>query len=221
MNKTIEGVACVVYPESCDINNVYEYIFPNFPCALGPLHDRDIKPDGSLKKPHYHLMFKGKLSEKNKTYIGKILGVKYFENIYDFVEYYYYLYHFSFRKNEWLPNKASYWKIDIKTSDSFTLDVVSEKLPIEVLKEYAISFQEISDFSDFVFTEKPELINEFLKHFYFFDRYINSNRYRDDNKLFHTYNKIIQEQREEIKKLTNQVEKLNNKDILCGFVLEK
>lgn len=199
MNKIIQGMACVVYPESCDIDNIYDYIFPNFPCALSPLHNRDLKPDGDYKKPHYHLLFKGKLTEKNKTYIGKILNVKYFENIYDFTEYYHYLYHFSFRKNEWIFNKAAYWKIDIKHSDSFNLDDSDNIKPLEELKNLCDSFYEISDFSDFIFSDRPELVDEFLKHFHFFDRYINSKRYRHDNVVFHTYQQIINDLRDEIK----------------------
>lgn len=49
--------ACVVYPESMPKN--FEEIIQKWglPIALSPLHDKDINPDGTEKKPHYHIIF--------------------------------------------------------------------------------------------------------------------------------------------------------------------
>lgn len=48
--------AFVVYPESLPSN--YEEIIINtgLPMAFSPLHDKDINPDGTEKKPHYHVV---------------------------------------------------------------------------------------------------------------------------------------------------------------------
>lgn len=49
--------ASVLYPESLPKN--YEEIIQKWglPIALSPLHDKDIDPDGSIKKEHYHIIF--------------------------------------------------------------------------------------------------------------------------------------------------------------------
>lgn len=48
--------AFVVYPDSMPDN--YEEIITEtgLPMAFSPLHDKDINPDGSPKKPHYHVI---------------------------------------------------------------------------------------------------------------------------------------------------------------------
>lgn len=51
------GWASLLYKESCvtDIENALLAL--KIPCALSPLHDRDIHDDtGEVKKPHYHLL---------------------------------------------------------------------------------------------------------------------------------------------------------------------
>lgn len=48
--------AFVVYPESLPGN--YEEIISNLglPMAFSPLHDKDVNPDGTVKKAHYHVI---------------------------------------------------------------------------------------------------------------------------------------------------------------------
>ncbi len=48
--------AFVLYPESLPAN--YEEIIfeTGLPMAFSPLHDKDLNPDGSPKKPHYHVI---------------------------------------------------------------------------------------------------------------------------------------------------------------------
>ena len=48
--------AFVIYPDSLPSN--WEEIILNtgLPMAISPLHDKDINPDGTEKKPHYHVI---------------------------------------------------------------------------------------------------------------------------------------------------------------------
>lgn len=124
MNKTIQGAGHVFYPDSCPIENIIEYVLPIYPCAISPIHDKDKNKDGSLKKAHYHLLFQGKLTEKDKKYISKFTGINYYESIYDFLNAYGYLYHYNIRENIWYSNKTAYWKIDIKYSERWSDDYV-------------------------------------------------------------------------------------------------
>ena len=48
--------AFVVYPESLP-NNWQDIIYETgLPMAFSPLHDKDVNPDGTPKKPHYHVV---------------------------------------------------------------------------------------------------------------------------------------------------------------------
>lgn len=48
--------AFVMYPESMP-ENWREILFEiGLPCAISPLHDKDTNPDGTPKKPHYHVI---------------------------------------------------------------------------------------------------------------------------------------------------------------------
>lgn len=48
--------ATIIYPESAPKN--WQEILENkrIPCFVSPLHDKDINPDGSPKKAHYHIL---------------------------------------------------------------------------------------------------------------------------------------------------------------------
>lgn len=52
--------AYMVYPDSMDINDIISRLSQSatghLSFLLSPLHDRDLKEDGSYKKAHYHLM---------------------------------------------------------------------------------------------------------------------------------------------------------------------
>ena len=70
MNKKGRAWAFIIYPDSMPSN--YEEIITNIglPLAMSPLHDSDINPDGSPKKPHYHCI----VYYENTTTYNKILS---------------------------------------------------------------------------------------------------------------------------------------------------
>lgn len=157
MNKTIQGVGHIFYPESCPVENIIEYVFPNYPCAISPIHNRDKDRNGKLKKAHYHLLFQGKLTEKDKKYISKFTGIAYFENIYSFYDAYLYLYHWN-RKTDWfIPNKAQYWSADIiyseRWSDDYTDRTIDNSSDITIRDIFNIirvnSITEIKELYDY------------------------------------------------------------------------
>ena len=46
----------LIYPDSAP-KNWYELLEElHLPTCVSPLHDRDVNPDGEIKKPHYHVM---------------------------------------------------------------------------------------------------------------------------------------------------------------------
>lgn len=54
--KRFRNYATIVYPESAPEG--WEEVLSSYhiPAFISPLHDKDKLPDGSLKKPHYHVM---------------------------------------------------------------------------------------------------------------------------------------------------------------------
>lgn len=55
--KEARNFNAIIYPDSLgdrDIKESCEKL--GVPCALSPLHDRDVKDDGCIKKAHYHLL---------------------------------------------------------------------------------------------------------------------------------------------------------------------
>lgn len=73
----------VFYPESAPAD--FEQIIRDWhiKCFLSPLHESDINPDGTQKKPHYHLllMFSGKKSvDQVQEFSDELSGVKVLEH---------------------------------------------------------------------------------------------------------------------------------------------
>ena len=70
--------ATVLYLESA-VENWRDILEQQFvPCFISPYHDKDINADGSIKKPHFHIiiMFEGvKSIEQAKAIFDKIGGV--------------------------------------------------------------------------------------------------------------------------------------------------
>ena len=70
--------ACVVYPQSAPADWLDSVAQWAVPCAVSPLHDKDVNPDGTPKKAHYHLMvyWEGKKSEEGaKELFDQVRGV--------------------------------------------------------------------------------------------------------------------------------------------------
>lgn len=68
----------LVYPESAKENWKEILAEECIPCFISPLHDRDVNPDGEVKKAHYHVMFmfdSVKTLEQAKEIVELIGGV--------------------------------------------------------------------------------------------------------------------------------------------------
>lgn len=108
--------ATILYPESsiADIDTALQELM--VPCALSPLHDRDVQEDtGGLKKPHYHLVlhYSSLKSQKQVQADIKPLGAVGYERIRDLGAYVRYLVHFD------SPDKVQYDAAEIKAFNGF------------------------------------------------------------------------------------------------------
>lgn len=68
--------ATVVYPESAPDNWMDVIRESKIPCLISPLHDKDVNPDGTPKKPHRHVLacLEGKKSKDQMTEFFKSFG---------------------------------------------------------------------------------------------------------------------------------------------------
>lgn len=141
----------IVYPESAPENWKSELIDLHVPLIISPLHNKDKKEDGSLKKPHFHclLLFPSKksysqakeLTDQLHAPIPKKVAsvpglVRYFAHLDD-------------------PQKAQYDPQEIQSfcgADASTYLTMTEKDRHEVLKEltgYILS-KHLTSFSEVV-----------------------------------------------------------------------
>lgn len=173
--------AFVAYPESLPKNWQEILTQTGLPIAISPLHDKDENPDGTKKKPHYHiiLIYSGPTSFSVVQTLTQKLNAPAPIPLEAVRGYYRYLTH---KDN---PEKKQYDEKDIKTLNDFAiLDFVEIKksevikikkdLQILILKE---CFVEYADFMDFVLTELTDAEYDVASsHTYFFDKYICSRR---------------------------------------------
>ena len=102
--------AFVVYPESAPPNWLEILSESHCPAFVSPLHDKDINPDGELKKPHYHVMliFDGVKTLEQVQAVRDAVGGIGWEKIGSQRGYIRYLCHLD------NPEKAQYCKEDVK-----------------------------------------------------------------------------------------------------------
>lgn len=70
----VRGWACIVYPESAPANWVDRLNEAHIQTLISPLHDQDVTAEGTLKKPHYHVLAmydKPVRDTAAKTYFGR------------------------------------------------------------------------------------------------------------------------------------------------------
>lgn len=171
--KTARIFGTVLYPENIeDIDKCCSKL--GIPCSLSPLHDSDIKDDGSgeLKKPHYHLVvyFKGKTTPYNfYTALVGAFGEKAFStfeighDLGALVAYHIHL-------ND--PEKAQYNFNDIKDFNGFSSLKYIEESSGDTVSNFN-KLMDIVDENNFLF------LNEFLKYLRFNEPVLYSSVIRD------------------------------------------
>ena len=144
------------YPDS--IPTDWEEKLSTLQWIRSPLHDRDIQPDGSIKKAHWHMLlaFPGKKSYNQILEITKSLNATIPQNVKNQKGLVRYFLHLDD------PQKAQYKKSDIVSHglnpDDFLVTQTDKKLLVREIVEY-IRVNEITEMKDLAFyalSEKPE-----------------------------------------------------------------
>ena len=187
MNVKKNKWAFVLYPESAPENWLEELQFTGLQIAISPLHDKDINPDGEIKKAHYHviLIYDGPTTYNNVKQLTDRLNQPIPQPLEQVRGYYRYLTH---KDN---PEKWQYNEEDIKTLNGFDILQYVElttteinKIKIEIQK--LIRDNDILEYADLM----DLLLDSDLKnywdvasnHTFFFDKYISSIRNKNKKK---------------------------------------
>lgn len=102
--------AFILYPESAPDDWEKRLQLYGVPCAVSPVHDKDLTDKGELKKPHYHviLSYKSPTTYNNVSEFVKSLNQPIPIPVQDVSSYFEYLWHES------EEDKAPYNKDDVK-----------------------------------------------------------------------------------------------------------
>lgn len=174
--------AFVLYPDSAPEDWFHILQLTGLPFVVSPLHDKDKNPDGTLKKPHYHiiLIFGSPTTYNNVKSITDNLNQPIPQPVDQVRGYYRYLTH---KDN---PEKAQYDESDIKFSNGFDIrdfveisksEVQSIKRRLQaVIRDFG--FIEYADFMDYVADEcSQDEYDVASNNTLFFDRYLSSRRH--------------------------------------------
>lgn len=173
--------AFVVYPESAppDWKEIIEKT--GLPAAISPLHNKDTNPDGTVKKPHWHVIvvFSGPTSFNVVKNLTESLNAPIPQPLESVKGYYRY---FSHKDN---PEKAQYDEREIRTINGFNVldfteltraETLTVKMAIrEIIK--AEGFTEYAEIIDFL--ADSEMLTELevaSSNTLFFAQYLASRR---------------------------------------------
>lgn len=176
--------AFVLYPESAPEDWRERLQKTGLPCAISPLHDRDVNATGEPKKPHYHVMvfYQGPTSYNVVKRLTDGLNQPIPQVVEQVRGYYRYLTHMD------NPEKAQYPASEIMTLNGFDIGDFVEMSKSEVLKvcrallDYIREndIMEYADLMDMTMCEgvPPEWFDVASSRTLFFTGYLKSRRFR-------------------------------------------
>lgn len=179
--------AFVLYPESAPENWRDILQKTGLQCAVSPLHDKDVNPNGEPKKAHYHviLVYSGPTSYNVVKALCDSLNQPIPQPLEQVRGYYRYLTH---KDN---PEKAQYSDCDIETINGFNIcDYVElSRSEVTAYKKklcQLIRDADILEYADLIDLLQDSEMNEEYEvasnHTYFFDKYIASRRNKKNGK---------------------------------------
>lgn len=185
-NKTVKKRhwAFVLYPESAPADWRELLQMTGLQCAVSPLHDRDLNPDGEPKKAHYHVIvsYSGPTSYNVVKQLTEGLSQPSPQALEQVRGYYRYLTH---KDN---PEKAQYDERDIRTINGFDISDFVELTRTEVmvikgrLQDFIVEndILEYCDFMDMLrYSDSAQSSQDYevaSNNTYFFEKYISSRR---------------------------------------------
>ena len=178
--------AFVLYPESAPVDWRDLLQKTGLQCAVSPLHDRDLIPDGEPKKAHFHVIicYSGPTSFNVVKALTDSLCCPIPQALEQVRGYYRY---FTHKDN---PEKFQYQESEISTINGFSImDFVelskSEVLSIKRELQSLIRSADILEYSDLMdLLQDSDMIQQYdvaSCNTYFFEKYISSRRNKQKN----------------------------------------
>lgn len=176
--------AFVLYPESAPTDWIEQLQQTGLSIAISPLHDKDVNPDGEVKKAHYHIIlcYSGPTSFNVVKNITDKLNQPIPQPLEQIKGYYRY---FTHKDN---PEKYPYDESDIKCLNGFSIyDFIeinrSEVLKIKSTLQELILEKNIYEYFDFCnFVKENRSLEEYdvaTSHTLFFNTYLKSRRHKN------------------------------------------
>lgn len=187
--------AFVAYPESLPNDWLDQLEQTGLQCAISPLHDSDVDPNGERKKPHYHIIlcYSGPTALSVVSRFTRSLGQPNPRGLESVRGYYRYLTH---KDN---PDKHQYDERQIKCLNGFDIRDFVEMSRTEVLeiKTRIVDFirqNDITEYSDLIdMLYDADMMVEWDTascHTLFFEKYIASRRYNQMRKIKAKYKEM-------------------------------
>ena len=171
----------VLYPESAPADWIDRLQKTGLQAEISPWHDKDINPDGTHKKAHYHIILC--YSGPTSYTVVKALTDSLRQPIPQPLEQVKGMHRYFTHMDN--PEKYQYDSREIKALNGFDILDFVEMSKSEVNKALKdlqalirnMDFTEYSDFMDFLLdNEQDELYDLASSHTYFFEKYISSRR---------------------------------------------
>lgn len=179
--------AFVLYPESAPENWKEQLQLTGLPCVISPFHDKDINPDGTPKKGHYHIImaYSGPTSFNVVKQLTDSLNQPIPQPLEQIRGYYRYLTH---KDN---PEKYQYDEKDIVSINGFDISDFVEISKSEVLEIKSklqtlireLNIIEYADLLDYIQDNGEKVEYDVASsNTIFFNTYIKSRRYKAGHK---------------------------------------
>lgn len=175
----------IAYPESLKKRWVERLTDSHLPWSCSPLHDCDRKEDGTLKKPHYHILVKwpGPTTKKVAQALMESFGGAVCEPCMSLYGSYRYHCHLD------NPEKYQYEPTDIRDYNGFkhylqndsSYKMASTSDIYGYIRKYNIV--SLSVLTAFIADERPELLGSLATHSRFYKDVMQSMVYSEDKKL--------------------------------------
>ena len=142
------GITFIYYPESAVDNWISVLGELGKPYAF-ILHDKDCKPSGELKKPHWHVVVFGTVAKKQIDWLQSALHIAYYEDVRSRRKIFEYLTHSN------NPDKYQYPTEDIVLSEGFTDDIIDFEVESQVqwtadeCRQYIVDYIERNDIIEY------------------------------------------------------------------------
>lgn len=186
----------ILYPESAPEDWLNTLQSTLVPFALSPLHDKDINDDGSLKKPHYHVLLRydGPTTYNHVLELTRSLNQPIPTRYDSFSGAYAYLYHGN-SPDKFQYESASvvrYNGLSVPSSRSESGDMLRRVAVLSFIDDNDI--REYADLVDYVVSSSnEEWLKEISRNCYFYLQYIKSRHYRSVSQLESIKAKVFDE----------------------------